>query len=74
MSSREEAPGQTQTQAGVFHLYICLFIFYARKRDQVSQLAWEHLEIPQQKLEEVTEERVVWASLLRLLPPMPEFG
>ena len=38
-------------------------------RDYVSQLAWERLGVPQEELVEVAEEREVWASLLRSLPP-----
>ncbi|KAK3512930.1 hypothetical protein QTP70_029086, partial [Hemibagrus guttatus] len=40
-----------------------------RWRDYVSRLAWEHLGVPLEELEEVSGEREVWASLLRLLPP-----
>ncbi|KAK3565347.1 hypothetical protein QTP86_007134 [Hemibagrus guttatus] len=40
-----------------------------RWRDYVSQLAWERLGVPPEELEEVSGEREVWASLLRLLPP-----
>ncbi|KAK3558314.1 hypothetical protein QTP86_014701, partial [Hemibagrus guttatus] len=40
-----------------------------RWRDYVSWLAWERLEVPPEELEEVSGEREVWASLLRLLPP-----
>ncbi|KAK0144601.1 putative uncharacterized transposon-derived protein F52C9.6 [Merluccius polli] len=40
-----------------------------RWRDYVSRLAWERLGIPREELDEVAEEREVWASLLRLLPP-----
>ncbi len=36
----------------------------------VSQLAWECLGVPP---EEVSEEREVWSSVLRLLPPRPGF-
>ncbi|KAK0145331.1 putative uncharacterized transposon-derived protein F52C9.6 [Merluccius polli] len=43
-----------------------------RWRDYVSRLAWEHLGIPQEELDEVAGEREVWASLLRLLPPRPD--
>ncbi|TWW78263.1 hypothetical protein D4764_11G0003840 [Takifugu flavidus] len=45
-----------------------------RWRDYVSQLVWERLGIPPDELEEVTGEREVWASLLRLLPPRPDPG
>ncbi|TWW63109.1 hypothetical protein D4764_03G0001170 [Takifugu flavidus] len=38
-------------------------------RDYVSQLVWERLGILPDELEEVTGEREVWASLLKLLPP-----
>ncbi|KAK3554945.1 hypothetical protein QTP86_001875 [Hemibagrus guttatus] len=40
-----------------------------RWRDYVSWLAWECLWIPLKELEEVSREREVWASLIRLLPP-----
>ncbi|KAK3553774.1 hypothetical protein QTP70_009300 [Hemibagrus guttatus] len=40
-----------------------------RWRDYVSRLAWECLGVPPEELEEVSGEREVWASLLRLLPP-----
>ncbi|KAK3522059.1 hypothetical protein QTP70_022619, partial [Hemibagrus guttatus] len=40
-----------------------------RWRDYVSRLAWERLGILPEELEEVSREREVWASLLRLLPP-----
>ncbi|KAK3531087.1 hypothetical protein QTP70_010370 [Hemibagrus guttatus] len=40
-------------------------------RDHVSRLAWERLEVPLEELEEVSGEREVWASLLRLLPRDP---
>ncbi|KAK3558103.1 hypothetical protein QTP86_009892 [Hemibagrus guttatus] len=43
-------------------------------RDYVSQLAWERLGIPLEELEEVSGEREVWASLLRMLPPRPGSG
>jgi len=36
-------------------------------------LAWEHLGVPPDELEEVCE-REVWESLLRLLPPRPGNG
>ncbi|KAK3505719.1 hypothetical protein QTP70_020512 [Hemibagrus guttatus] len=42
-----------------------------RWRDYISRLAWEHLGVPPEELEEVSVEREVWASLLRLLPPRP---
>ena len=45
-----------------------------RWRDYVSRLAWEHLGIPREELDEVAGEREVWASLLRLLPPRPDPG
>ena len=38
-------------------------------RDNVSRLAWEHLGIPREELDQVAGEKEVWASLLRLLPP-----
>ncbi|KAK3518725.1 hypothetical protein QTP70_008916 [Hemibagrus guttatus] len=45
-----------------------------RWRDYVSRLAWERLGVPPEELEEVSGEREVWASLLRLLPPRPGSG
>ncbi len=42
-----------------------------RWRDYVSRLACERLGIPPEEQEEVSREREVWASLLRLLPPRP---
>nr|XP_049577496.1 glycine receptor subunit alpha-3 isoform X1 [Syngnathus scovelli] len=45
-----------------------------RWRDYVSQLAWEHLGIPRDELDEVAGEREVWESLLKLLPPRPDPG
>ena len=42
-----------------------------RWRDYVCGLAWERLGVPPEELEEVSGEREVWASLLRLLPPRP---
>ncbi len=45
-----------------------------RWRDYVSRLAWERLGIPPEGQEEVSREREVWASLLRLLPPRPGPG
>ncbi|KAK3535605.1 hypothetical protein QTP70_017246, partial [Hemibagrus guttatus] len=39
-----------------------------RWRDYVSRLAWERLGVPPEELEEVSGEREVWASLIRLLP------
>ncbi|KAK3556755.1 hypothetical protein QTP70_016699 [Hemibagrus guttatus] len=39
-------------------------------RDYVFWLAWERLGVPPEELEEVSGEREVWASLLRLLPPL----
>ncbi|KAK3506410.1 hypothetical protein QTP70_009330 [Hemibagrus guttatus] len=42
-----------------------------RWRDHVSRLAWERLGVPPEELEDVSGEREVWASLLRLLPPRP---
>ncbi|KAK3547561.1 hypothetical protein QTP86_024709 [Hemibagrus guttatus] len=45
-----------------------------RWRDYVSRLAWECLGVPLEELEEVSGEREVWASLLRLLPPRPGSG
>ena len=44
-----------------------------RWRDYVSW-ALERLGIPQEELDEVSGEREVWASLLRLLPPRPDPG
>ncbi|KAK3527697.1 hypothetical protein QTP86_034170 [Hemibagrus guttatus] len=43
-------------------------------RDYVSRVTWEHLRIPPKELEEVSGERKVSASLLRLLPPRPGSG
>uniref|UniRef100_A0A673CRG3 Reverse transcriptase domain-containing protein n=1 Tax=Sphaeramia orbicularis TaxID=375764 RepID=A0A673CRG3_9TELE len=43
-------------------------------RDYISRLAWERLGVPPEELEEVSGEREVWASLLRLLPPRPDPG
>ncbi|KAK3510350.1 hypothetical protein QTP70_004939 [Hemibagrus guttatus] len=43
-------------------------------RDYISRLTWERLGIPPEDLEEVSREREVWASLLRLLPPRPGSG
>ncbi|KAK3515128.1 hypothetical protein QTP70_007237 [Hemibagrus guttatus] len=40
-----------------------------RWRDYVSRLAWKRLGVPPEELEDVSGEREVWASLLRLLPP-----
>ncbi len=40
-----------------------------RWRYYVSRLAWERLGIPPEEQENVSREREVWASLLRLLPP-----
>ncbi|CAM4686377.1 unnamed protein product [Leuciscus chuanchicus] len=45
-----------------------------RWRDYVSRLAWERLGVPPEELEEVSRERGVWASRLRLLPPRPGAG
>uniref|UniRef100_A0AAY5KR82 Reverse transcriptase domain-containing protein n=1 Tax=Esox lucius TaxID=8010 RepID=A0AAY5KR82_ESOLU len=45
-----------------------------RWRDYVSRLAWECLGVPLEELEEVSREREVWASLLRLLPLQPGPG
>ncbi|KAK3537609.1 hypothetical protein QTP70_017005, partial [Hemibagrus guttatus] len=45
-----------------------------RWRDYVSRLAWERLRVPPEELEEVSGEREVWASLLRLLPLRPGSG
>ena len=39
-----------------------------RWSDHVTWLAWEHLGILPEELEEVSGERAVWASLLRQLP------
>ena len=41
-------------------------------RDYVSQLAWERLGVPPEELEEVSGDRDVWVSLLKLLPPRPD--
>lgn len=38
-----------------------------RWRDYISYLAWEHLGILPMELVEVARERVVWASLLKML-------
>ena len=43
-----------------------------RWRDYVFHLAWERLWIPSKELDQAAEEREVWASLLRLLPPPPD--
>uniref|UniRef100_A0A8C6KHS8 Reverse transcriptase domain-containing protein n=1 Tax=Nothobranchius furzeri TaxID=105023 RepID=A0A8C6KHS8_NOTFU len=43
-----------------------------RRRDYVSHLAREHLEISPEELAQVAGEREVWASRLRLLPPRPD--
>ncbi len=43
-------------------------------RDYVYRLAWKRLGVPPEELEEVSREREVWASLLRLLPPRPGPG
>ena len=40
-----------------------------RWKDYVSRLAWEHLGVPLEELEEVAGDRDVWVSLLKLLPP-----
>ncbi|KAK3524458.1 hypothetical protein QTP70_029309 [Hemibagrus guttatus] len=45
-----------------------------RWRDYVFRLAWERLGVPPEELEEVSGDREVWASLLRLLPPRPGSG
>ncbi|XP_058616632.1 uncharacterized protein LOC131530397 [Onychostoma macrolepis] len=45
-----------------------------RWRDYVSRLAWESLGVPPEEQEEVSGEREVWASLLRMLPPRPGPG
>ncbi|KAK3540973.1 hypothetical protein QTP86_007687 [Hemibagrus guttatus] len=45
-----------------------------RWSDYVSRLAWERLGVPPEELEEVSGEREVWASLLRLLHPRPGPG
>lgn len=37
-----------------------------------SHLAWEHLGIPLEELEEVGREREVRASLIKLLPQRPD--
>lgn len=38
--------------------------------DYVCLLAWEHLSIPSEVLEEMGGEREVWAALLRLQPKL----
>ena len=43
-----------------------------RWRDYVSRLAWERLGVPPEELEEVTRDRDVWVSLLKLPPPRPD--
>lgn len=45
-----------------------------RWRDYISNLAWEHLGIPQSELVNVAREREVWGPLLELLPPRPDPG
>ncbi|XDV12047.1 hypothetical protein PO909_000801 [Leuciscus waleckii] len=40
-------------------------------RDYVSRLAWERFGVPLEELEEMSRERPLWASLLRLLPLRP---
>ena len=45
-----------------------------RWRDYISSLAWEHLGIPHSELANVAGEREVWGSLLKLLPPRPNYG
>jgi len=45
-----------------------------RWRDYISQLAWEHLGIPQNELENVPGEKEVWVSLLGLLPTRSDPG
>ncbi len=45
-----------------------------RWSDYVTRLAWERLGVLLEELEEVSGEREVWASLLRLLPPRPGPG
>ena len=45
-----------------------------RWRDYISRLAWERLGVLPEELVEVAEGREVWASLLKLLPPWPDFG
>ncbi len=45
-----------------------------RWRDYVSRLACECLGVPPEELEEVSRERDVWESLLRLLLPQPGPG
>ncbi len=44
---------------------------WGRPRDYISRLAWKHLGIPQDELEEVAREKDVWVSLLSLLPLRP---
>lgn len=41
--------------------------------EYIYRLAWKRLIISPDKLEEVAGEREVWASLLKLLPPRPNF-
>jgi len=43
-----------------------------RWRDYKSHLAWEHLRIPQEELESVSGEKIIWGALLSLLPPRPQ--
>ena len=45
-----------------------------RWSDYVTRLAWECLGVLPEELEEVSGEREVWVSLLRLLPPRPGHG
>lgn len=44
------------------------------RRDYISYLGRERLGVLPDKLEEVAEVRLVWASLLVLLPPRPCLG
>lgn len=44
---------------------------WGRPRTYVSHLAWGCLGIPLEYLDNMTERKEVWASLLMLLPPWP---
>ena len=45
-----------------------------RWRGYISSLSRERLGIPQSELAGVAGEREVWGSLLKMLPPRPDFG
>ncbi|TWW62342.1 hypothetical protein D4764_04G0009890 [Takifugu flavidus] len=45
-----------------------------RWRDYVSRLAWEHLGIPPDELEEVAGEREVWAAAPVTQPRISNLG